>query len=459
MWFLPTYERPARCRAALASIAASGPSRGVVWIDGGDLDGYGGLNLPDGWALYASPNNRGVCGALNAALRQYPDEPWYGFISDDSLVRTPGWSDALARAAGSNGFANSGDGWQANRRMHGAVAFGGDLVRALGFWAPPALQHCFVDDAWERLAGALDNWTHVPQVLVEHCHRGNGKADDDPVYRKAYASFEDDRRAFGLWLRDGLPGAVERAIPLVADNPERGRRMRARSRRPMIASPIARQPAFAYTLSLAESLLLLQREGIDCARHFVIGASNLPAARNQLCAAFLASGCTDLIMIDDDMGWQANALMRLLASPQPFAAIVGRKKCPAPNSDAAVWCGRPTMDDDGGALVQDEMGFVEFDKVGTGLVKIAREVFDRIAAAHPEWKAVGKAEMSDAVRANYYRFFRFGDDEYEAGEDFAFCEAWRALGGRIFVDVEQKISHVGEHDYAGAFAEIMRGPE
>ena len=232
--------------------------------------------------------------------------------------------------------------------------------------------------------------------------------------------------------------------------------MRARSRRVMICTPIARHPTYQYALSLTDTCLLLERNGVAHARQFVIGSSNLPRARNELVARFLASNCTDLLFVDDDMGWDGNAALRLLSSEKPIAAVVGRKRVDKPNSDLEVWCGRPETAADGSGIIQDEMGLVRFERVGTGFIKIAREAFEMIAKAHPEWKRAGHAGMSDDVKANYYRFFRFGDDAYETGEDFEFCNAWRALGGEIWVDVEQRLSHVGEKDYAGAFAELMQ---
>ena len=138
MWFLPTYGRPERCQATLDSIAAAGPSQGVVVIDGDPDPHYDTLRAPEGWQVARWTPNEGLCSVLNAMLRAWPDDPWYGFISDDSIVKTFGWSRALVEAAGKGGFANSGDGWQAQRRMHGAIVFGGDLLRALGWWAPPA---------------------------------------------------------------------------------------------------------------------------------------------------------------------------------------------------------------------------------------------------------------------------------------------------------------------------------
>ena len=340
--------------------------------------------------------------------------------------------------------------------MHGAVCFGGDLLRALGFWAPPTLKHSFCDDAWEHLAAALGNSAYVPQVMVEHRHRGNGKAEDDQTYQKAYASFDDDRKTFGLWLRDEFPAAVARAIPLVADNPEAQRKIRARSKAPMLATPVARAPAMHYTIALADTVQLFEREGLRHARQFVIGSSNLPRARNELVARFFASGCTDLVMIDDDMAWDPSSVIRLLASDKPVAAAVGRKRVDKPNTDPDVWCGRPDVDASGGGIVQDEMGFVRFVKVGAAFMKVERRVFLDLIAAHPEWKRAGHSGMTEEQRGWYHRFFAFGDDEFETGEDFRFCAALREIGHEIWVDPEQILGHVGEKVWSGAISELMQ---
>lgn len=460
MWVLPTYARPQRCQAALDSIAAAGCVRpGIVVVDG-PQPGYADMRLPDGWRILVLPRNLGVCGVLNQVLQlYYPDEPWYGFISDDSLVRTPAFDRPLIEAAGATGFANSGDGWQAQKRMHGAVVFGGDLLRAIGWWAPPGLKHSFVDDAWEKIARALGNWRHVPQVMVEHCHARNAKAEQDETYTKAYSTFEDDRATFRNLLRREIPEAINRALPVaIGDDPEACRLARAKSRSVMIATPIARHPTYQYTLGLTDTVLLLDRTGIEHARQFVIGSSNLPRARNELVARFLASRCTDLLFVDDDMGWDANAVVRLLASDKPLCGVVGRKRVDKPNTDQDVWCGVPDCGPEN-SITQDDMGFVRFKRVGTGFLKIARTVFEQVIAARPDWKRAGHAGMSDEVRANYYRFFRFGDDEYETGEDFEFCNAWAALGGEIWVDPDIALAHVGEKEYRGAFSELMQPAE
>jgi hypothetical protein len=240
-----------------------------------------------------------------------------------------------------------------------------------------------------------------------------------------------------------------------ADPVALARLQRAQSRRVMICTPIARQPMLEYTLSFAETCVHLELSHIRYSSQFVIGSSNLPRARNELVARFLASDFTDLMFIDDDMGWRPEAVVRLLASDKPLIAGVGRKKVEKPNNDFNVWCA--TFPD--GSLVQDTMGAVLAINVGTAFMKIERSVFETMIAAHPEWKRKGNDGMSEKVRANYYKFFRFDhsdDDEIEHGEDFVFCDRWRALGGSVWIDPTIWLAHAGNKTYDGCISEIMR---
>lgn len=456
MWVLPTYGRPGRCQDALDSIAAAAPTEGVVVVDGDPDPAYDALRLPPGWRVWRLARNGGVCAALNLVFAHGPDEPWYGFISDDSIVVTPDWSAPLIEAAGAHGFANSADGFRANIRMHGAVVFGGDLLRAFGWWAPPGLVHCFVDDAWERLGRALGNWTRVPSVMVEHRHCDNGQAEVDVAYENGTRKhlFTDQRTFYSAVLPE-LAGALDRAEPVVAAalTPEQRRLTRARCRTVFIGTPIARAPCWEYTKAFAETCVALDRLGVRFLTCFIVGNSNLPRARNSIAARFIASGMSDLLLIDDDMAWDANAVVRLLASDKAVIAGVGRKKVDVPVSQADVWCCK-FPDDAAAGLVQDDMGNARVERVGAGFMRIERSVFELMMLAHPEWKGKGAPELSELAKACYYRFFKFGDAD-EMGEDYVFAERWRELGGEIWIDPTIKLGHSGAKLYEGRIADIM----
>jgi hypothetical protein len=198
MIILPTYGQPHRCQEVLDAVALTGSLPGIVIVDGGDVSGYRDLRLPEGWTVQINYDNVGVVATLNKAFETFPSEDCYIFLSQDTVPVTVGWDKALKAAAGSWGIASCDDGWQAPRRAHGAVALGGGMVRAWGFIAPSCLIHSFCDDFWETVGKRTGNWRVLMDVLVEHRHAGNGKADqaDHWVYQKAYETLEADRAAW-----------------------------------------------------------------------------------------------------------------------------------------------------------------------------------------------------------------------------------------------------------------------
>jgi hypothetical protein len=188
----------------------------------------------------------------------------------------------------------------------------------------------------------------------------------------------------------------------------------------------------------------------------VVGSSVISKARNELCAHFLLSDCTDLLFIDDDMQWSPNSVLRLLASDQPLIGGVGRMRVQKPNSDPAVWCWRP-LHNASGQLRQDDMGAVEAAGFGAAFMLINRRVFADMVEAHPEWKRPGAEDWEAELRAHYFEFFRQNHEgeSGEASEDYVFCDRWRRLGNKVWVDPTIHLGHIGSWNYQGCLEDAV----
>jgi len=460
MWVLPTRGRPDRCQATLDSLVESSVSTpGVVVVDGDDDPKYRTLRLPDNWDVVFRKTRGGVCQILNESFRVDPDQGWWGFLSDDSVVTHHGrdWDVELVLKAGDDGFANTADDFNSGPRMQGAVVFGGALLRSLGWWVPPGLEHSFCDDVWERLGRALGNWVFDPTTTVEHRHFLSGKAERDATNDLAHASFERDQLAFYTWLAEGgLDEAVARCAPLVNATRTLQERANNRVRRTpfMICTPVYRDVAWQYTRALVDTAVTAERSGVYHRVQMVIGNSNLPRARNELVAEFLASDCHSMIFVDSDMGWVANDIMRLVASEQHVIGAVGRKRVDKELTDPTSWCAW-LLDND--HLVQDEAGAIQVGGIGTGFLKIDRCVFEKMAVANPALKRLPLPSMSEPVGSKFYDFFRFSDGPNGecVGEDYHFCQAWRNLGGSVWADPGIELLHVGSADFKGRFGDLL----
>jgi hypothetical protein len=308
-------------------------------------------------------------------------------------------------------------------------------------------------------------------VKVAHRHVIKGEAEADETHTRVYGSgtrqdglWPSDKQAFEAWMKNERPRVAAAVAELRggAASPEARERAadlkrqllaRLKTRSVMIGTPSHARPTWQYVMSVLETKETLMRNGMDHYIFPLINGSILPKARNIICAWFLASKYTDLVFIDDDMGWDAGPIIgKLLASPRDVIGAAGRRK----NEDVISWCVRPLDDAEDGQF-PDEMQAMEMRAVGTGILKITREALEKIIAARPDLKRNGDDGMPPEVAARYHKFFAYGDDE--EGEDYEFCDLWHSLGGKVWVAPDIRVTHVGEKEYTGTLAEhIVRAP-
>ena len=205
----------------------------------------------------------------------------------------------------------------------------------------------------------------------------------------------------------------------------------------LIATPcLDGQVSAHYTASLVRSLALFQQRGLPCALQFEIGNSLIADARNKLVSHFLAGSATDLVFIDADISWQPEDLARLLSYEQPLVAGVYQRKT-RQRIDFTVKFGA--------AITQDAQGLMAAERAGTGFMRIRRDLFERMIAAHPELKLRNPQRPDDPhLHALFDTTIVQGEF---IGEDFSFCDRWRALGGQVLIDPAIALAHHGAAAY------------
>ncbi len=189
--------------------------------------------------------------------------------------------------------------------------------------------------------------------------------------------------------------------------------------------------------------------------------SLIPRARNRLAATFLAHrDATHLLFIDADIGFAPASVWRLLDASADIAAGLYPLKTLDWDAAAAAraragelittaplrYVGKPCE----GEALRKRDGFVTADYAGTGFMLIRRNVFERLAAAHPDL-AYDASHESDRATAAHAFFDCMIDPEtrHYLSEDYAFCRRWRALGGEIWLDTVSALSHTGVHEFCG----------
>lgn len=448
MFFLPTYRRPGRCQDTLDACVTTGMTApGLVIVNGKDK-AYDGLKLPENWKKVVLPKNLGFCGAMRWVVEHYPDEPFYGILTDDQIPVTDGWDAKLIRAAGTDHVSSSNDGWQAPQRMHGAICLGGDLVRKLGFITPPGPWHSFTDDFWEEIGRTFGIWDCLMDVMVEHHHPGNGTGPNDSLYPENYAVLAHDESKYRHFMMEHRQEVTRKVAELLG---HQVRMFDLSTKRIAIATPAyGGQVTVNYLQSLLATYAKLTQYRVIMDLICIPNESLVPRARNSALKTFLAGDATNLLFIDADMGWNPDSPIRLLAADKDFVAAAGPRKA-TPTS----FC----VNFDGPNLATDaDTGCVAVDEVGSGFMMLSRSCVEKMVAAHPEteYQDLADGQTYHALFDTSLSLSKEGGPRTYWSEDYTFCQRWRATGGTIWVDPTIRLEHVGSHTWEGALVQTFK---
>lgn len=199
---LPTRGRPQRLAYALeCAVTARTKTPILIRVDMDDpcLKEYMALKLPSFARLNVAPRNKAVGGAMNELLATYPDENCYGCISDDSAIRTEYWDQALEEAA-SNWYVAYPDDLLAREKLPTHQFVGGDMVRAIGWFALPGTVRLYMDTAWRFIGIEYGMLRYCPHVVIEHMKPTVGKAKMDQTYVKPEAA--NDKMLYDRFVRN-----------------------------------------------------------------------------------------------------------------------------------------------------------------------------------------------------------------------------------------------------------------
>lgn len=135
-----------------------------------------------------------------------------GFAGDDHLPRTRGWARRYLEAIeamGGTGVVSCPDGYRRDD-LPTQWAMGTNLVRQLNGLVPAPVEHLYCDDSVRDVAKAIDRYSYLDDVMIEHMHPVTGKVKVDDQYKRVNSKeqFEKDRAAYEVWRS----GAFERDV-------------------------------------------------------------------------------------------------------------------------------------------------------------------------------------------------------------------------------------------------------
>jgi hypothetical protein len=235
-----------------------------------------------------------------------------------------------------------------------------------------------------------------------------------------------------------------------------------------VATPMYGGQCFGiYTTSLLSLSSLLLSEGHSVIYDYVSNESLITRGRNLIVDRFLKSDYDALLFIDADQGFDAEEVYKLITSGKKFiGAVSPMKQINWESVIVANKYGQKDLDYFSGyfnvnfvdgvtEFSVDEV--VEVENVGTGLLFIAREVFESVSPLCESYKKSlygGVIDNSnDSEKIVEFFATSIDKDGILLSEDFHFCSKWKSLGKKVYIAPWVRLTHAGVHIFNGKFAE------
>lgn len=236
-----------------------------------------------------------------------------------------------------------------------------------------------------------------------------------------------------------------------------------------------------YCKSTADLATLATQYQMDVRFFYLYNESLITRARNYLVDEFMRSGCTHLMFIDSDIGFDPNDVIALsvisglegdkqiVCGPYPKKCISWEKikravdKGFADKNPEALskyvgdYVFNPT---EGQTEIRlDEP--VEVLEGGTGFMMIRRDAFEQYAAAYPQFSYKPdhvRTEHFDGSREIHAFFDCVIDPESKRylSEDYMFCQWARKIGIKVWLCPWMKLEHQGTYVFGGSLVDLAQ---
>jgi hypothetical protein len=242
----------------------------------------------------------------------------------------------------------------------------------------------------------------------------------------------------------------------------------------LVATPVHSEVSMHY----AESLLTLQGTGhsLGLVIDFLLLKSSLVTQGRNLCVSnFLnKKEYTHMLFIDSDISFDPSSVFKLLrcnkdviSIPYPMKTInwnkvhgriQDQKDININNLSKSGFMFPIKVEDQQSITVS--RGIMEVTHAPTGFMLIKKEAILKMVEKYPHLK-IKQPTIINGETKDTENLWNFFDTWFEQetnkyyGEDFAFCQKWRDIGGKCYCYVDDFITHVGEYSFEGKFIDEL----
>ncbi len=192
-----------------------------------------------------------------------------------------------------------------------------------------------------------------------------------------------------------------------------------------------------------------------------VGHADIYMARAQIVTHFLQTDFDRLVFLDDDISFEPFGLIRLLSYDVDCVAVPYVKRKHPPEfmfrSDVVFDRDNPLVPVPDGPAA----GLCEVAGMPAGIMSLKRGMLEKMWRHYYDEHVVYDQLVPDNWTVRMFDPYRYTDDEGRPrtlSEDYSFCQRWRDIGGKVYLEPNIKTGHHGSHMFRGDFTQFVQQP-
>lgn len=198
--------------------------------------------------------------------------------------------------------------------------------------------------------------------------------------------------------------------------------------------------------SLINTIQLCQQYNIKILPYFLCYDSLIQRARNDYFRTAYQSGVDVLFFIDSDIGWNPNDFVKLVLSDKHMIGGTYRKK--TDTEELYAFKARGDTHDTF-QIVPDENGLLEVAGLGCGFLKISKECVKILFESEPKYYTDMDSKLDGPRITKSICDCVVNENNHFVSEDIIIGYKWMKLGGKVYLDTNVELTHVGNKEYKG----------
>lgn len=223
-----------------------------------------------------------------------------------------------------------------------------------------------------------------------------------------------------------------------------------------------------YTLSMLQMVTTFTQARVPFQYAYMMNESLITRARNSLAYDFLASGCTHLMFIDADIGFNPSDILHMInANKDIICGIYPKKEIDWVQVHKAVNAGVTPQElskhtgafvvnlvDDAPRAEGKSNEPIQIANGGTGFMLIQRKVFEALLGKVPTYNndmflAVDTERKQKVINEFFATSIDAGSGNRLLSEDYHFCKIAREQGFTVWAAPWANLVHCGAYNFSG----------